>query len=65
VRNSVLFENAEIGRHCQIQNTIVEKGIFVPANTRIGFDEEEDRSRGIFVDESGIRIVPQEMEFDR
>ncbi|MFH1263976.1 MAG: glucose-1-phosphate adenylyltransferase [Pseudomonadota bacterium] len=65
VRNSVLFENCEIGRRCKIQNTIVEKGVFVPPDTRVGFDEEEDRSHGIHVDESGIRVVDQETELPK
>lgn len=63
VKNSVIFENTDIGRHCKIQNAIIEKGLSIPQGIEIGFDHEQDQQNGVHVDESGIRVVTQDATF--
>ena len=54
----IVFNNCSINQ-CEIKNTIIDKNVILK-NMRIGFDEEEDRQNGIFIDEdSKIRIVPK------
>jgi glucose-1-phosphate adenylyltransferase len=57
VKDSILFSGVEIGRKAQIRRVIVDKGVRIPPNVRIGFDLEEDRSRGFLVTESGIVVI--------
>ena len=64
VNRSILFDEVEIGRHCRIQNAILDKDVIVPAGTTIGFDLEQDRARGFKVTESGIVVVPKSYKFD-
>ena len=63
VEDSILFEGVDIGRHSQVRNTIIDKGVVVPPRTRIGFDPEEDRARGLTLAESGLTIVPKKHVF--
>lgn len=58
VSESILFEGVDVGRHCRIRRTIVDKNVRIPAGTIIGDDPEEDRARGITVGPEGIRVVP-------
>ncbi|MCA8999836.1 MAG: glucose-1-phosphate adenylyltransferase, partial [Planctomycetaceae bacterium] len=59
VTDSILFEGVDVGRHSEIHRTIVDKGVEIPPNVRIGFDPDEDRSRGFTVTETGITVVPK------
>ncbi len=65
VEESVLFEKVDVGRRCKIKKTIIDKGVVVPPDTRIGYDDEEDRSHGISISEGGIRVVPRHFEFKK
>ena len=58
VDESILMDGVEIGRHCKIRRTIIDKGVKVPAGTTIGYDLEADRER-FTVTDSGIVIVPK------
>ena len=60
VESSLVFPNAEIGRHSRIRRTIVDQDVLLPERTEIGFDPELDRQRGHFVTESGIVVVHQD-----
>ncbi len=54
----VIFNNSYI-HECEILRTIIDKNV-VLKNMRIGYDEEEDKNNGIYIDEmSKIRIVPK------
>jgi glucose-1-phosphate adenylyltransferase len=61
VRESILLENVEIGRHCRIHRTIIDKDVSIPPHTAIGVNLEEDRKR-YSVTESGIVVVTKEMK---
>ena len=61
VRDSVLMENVEIGRHCRIKRAIIDKDVFVPEGTVIGYDPEEDKKR-FHVSPGGIVVIPKGVE---
>ena len=58
VTRSIIFHGANIGRHCKIRNTIIDRGVDVPPRTVIGYDLEEDRKR-FTVTPEGIVVVPR------
>lgn len=59
ISESILMENVEIGRHSRIKKAIIDKNVIVPANTRIGFNKEEDVKRGFHVSPNGVTVVPK------
>jgi len=60
VSYSVIFPDVEIGRHCHIRNAVIDRGCRIPNDSRIGFDEAEDRRR-FHVSPKGIVLVTPEM----
>lgn len=58
VDESILMDGVEIGRHCKIRRTIIDKGVKIPAGTTIGYDMQHDRER-FTVTDSGIVVVPK------
>ena len=58
VHDSILMENVEIGRHCDIRKAIIDKNVTIPPGTKIGVDLEEDRKR-FHVTDSGIVVIPK------
>lgn len=58
VHDSILMENVEIGRHCDIRKAIIDKNVTIPPGTKIGVDLDEDRKR-FHVTESGIVVIPK------
>lgn len=62
LENVIIFQSANIQK-CRIKNTIVDKGAVLMGMT-IGFEEEEDRKRGIYIDpETGIRVIPKGYDY--
>jgi glucose-1-phosphate adenylyltransferase len=57
VDSSILFEGVDVGRHCRIRRTIVDKDVKIPPNTTVGYDLEEDRRRGFVVSEQGVVVI--------
>lgn len=62
VEESVILDGVEIGRHCTIRRTIIDKNVVVPEGTSIGVDHAHDLARGFVVTESGITVVGKEQE---
>lgn len=58
VTESILMENVEIGRHCKIRRAIIDKNVYIPSGTVIGYDLEEDKKR-FHVSPGGIVVVPK------
>lgn len=56
IRNSVIMGGVTIGKGAKIQNAIIDKDVVIPANSKIGFDAENDRQRFVLTT-SGIVIV--------
>jgi glucose-1-phosphate adenylyltransferase len=63
VKDSVLMDGVEVGRHSRLRRVIVDKRVIIPPGTVIGEDPEEDRKR-FWVDESGIVVIPKRISFD-
>ena len=57
VHDSILFDGVDIGRHSKIRRAIIDKGVRIPPETVIGYDQQHDRSRGFTVTESGITVI--------
>jgi len=45
VEESILMDGCSIGRHSRIRRAIIEKNVFLPDHTVIGYDLEEDAKR--------------------
>lgn len=63
VEESVLMDDVNVGRYCQLKRVVVDKHVDIPARTEIGVDHEADRRRGLHVSESGIVVVPKGFRF--
>ncbi|MBI5101450.1 MAG: glucose-1-phosphate adenylyltransferase [Nitrospirae bacterium] len=61
IRESILMENVEIGRSCRIRKAIIDKDVYVPSGTIIGYDPEADRERFV-VSEGGVVVIPKGAE---
>jgi len=61
IKDSVLLPHVEIGRHCRIQNAVIDKGSKIPEGTIIGEDPVEDAKRFCVEPESGIVLVTPDM----
>lgn len=57
VRESILFEGVNVGRHARIRRAILDKGVEIPERAEIGFDHELDRARGFVVTEAGVTVI--------
>jgi glucose-1-phosphate adenylyltransferase len=58
VEESILMENVEIGRNVKIRRAIIDKDVYIPTGTVIGYDPEEDRKR-FYVSPEGIVVIPK------
>ena len=65
IRDSILFDDVEVGRGCRISRAIIDKRVSIPANTVIGFDPASDRARGFTVTDTGIVVVTSDDNFRR
>ena len=63
VDESILMDGVEVGRHCKIRRTIVDKGVKLPAGTTIGYDADLDRQR-FTVTDTDIVVVPKGAEIE-
>lgn len=59
VKDSVIFPDVNIGRHCQISKCVIDKGTIIPDNTVIGQNAEEDAKR-FDVSANGVVLVTPE-----
>jgi len=59
VENSILFDGVDVGRHCRVRRTIIDKDVKIPPHSTIGYDLEHDRRRGFTVTDQGIVVIPK------
>jgi glucose-1-phosphate adenylyltransferase len=59
IEDSVIMNRVEIGRGCRIRRAIIDKNVYVPPGTEIGYNLEKDRERYVAT-ESGIVVIPRE-----
>jgi glucose-1-phosphate adenylyltransferase len=58
VEDSIIFPDVEIGEKAQIRRTIIDRGVIIKPNDKIGFDLEADKKR-FTVSETGIVVISQ------
>ena len=54
----MLFRSVTIGKNAKLRNAIIDKQVYIPANSRIGYNFEADKKRFV-ITRSGIVIVPK------
>jgi glucose-1-phosphate adenylyltransferase len=59
VESSIIFSHVNIGRHCRIRRSIIDRDVHIPEGTVIGFDPEQD-AKNFVVTESGITVVTRD-----
>ena len=55
----VLMDHVQVGKNCILRNAILDKDVVVPDGIYIGLDRELDESRGFYVSDTGITVVPK------
>lgn len=50
INNCIIMDQVDIGEHCRIRNSIIDKHNELPANTVIGYNREDDERRFTVVD---------------
>jgi glucose-1-phosphate adenylyltransferase len=61
IEQSVLLPDATVGRHCRIRKAIIDRGCEIPEGMVIGYDQNEDKSRGFRVTSGGVTLVTRAM----
>src|SRR5690606_42148737 len=59
VRDSVIFDNVDVGRNAVVHRAIIDKNVRIADGAQVGVDLEHDLDRGFTVTESGITVVPK------
>lgn len=59
VSDSVVLDNAVVGRHAQVHRAILDKNVVVRERARVGIDPEHDRARGFTISDGGVTVVPK------
>lgn len=59
VRNSVVFDDVQVGRNATVNHAIIDKNVVIEEGAQIGVDHEHDRERGFIVTEGGVTVVPK------
>jgi glucose-1-phosphate adenylyltransferase len=57
VVDSVVFERVHIGPNAVVKRAILDKDVVITEGACVGVNEEDDRTRGFTVTESGITVV--------
>ncbi|MBF8305288.1 MAG: glucose-1-phosphate adenylyltransferase [Acidobacteria bacterium] len=60
VDRSIVFSQVNVGRYARLRRCIVERGVTIPENIQIGYDDRKDRASGFTVTDSGIVVVSSE-----
>ena len=61
VSESVVLPEVDIGEHCRIHRTIIDRGAVIEAGTVIGENHDADRERGFRVTDTGLTLVTPDM----
>ncbi len=61
VKDSVVLPDVVVGKNCQIDRAIIDRGAIIADGTVIGEDHEADSARGFRVTKSGLTLVTPDM----
>ncbi len=59
VEESVLFSGAKVGRNAVVRRAILDKNVVVEDGAEVGVNRDADVSRGFYVSDGGITVVPK------
>lgn len=59
VEAAIIMNRVEIGRGCRLRRVILDKNVYIPPGTEIGYDADKDRE-SYFATKSGIVVIPRE-----
>lgn len=59
IEDTIIMNRVEIGRECRIRRAIIDKNVYIPPGTQIGYAADEDRQR-YFVTDTGIVVIARE-----
>lgn len=57
ISNSIIMPDCSIGRNCEVNKAIFDKGAVIPDNTRVGIDKEEDKEYFFISDD--VVVLPK------
>ena len=63
VKDSIIFDNVEVGEGVSLQRCVVDKGVQIPSLTRVGIDNFVDAKRFV-VSDQGVVVIPREYSFE-
>jgi glucose-1-phosphate adenylyltransferase len=63
VRDSVLFEGVQIGRHAKVRKAIIDKHVNIPEGACIGYDPAADLAAGYQISDEGVVVVANHASF--
>lgn len=63
IEECILHEGVEVGAHCRLYRTIVDKGVSIPPGTQIGYDLSSNKKR-FTVSEDGIVVIGRNTEIN-
>ncbi len=58
VRESIIMDGVDIGRHCRIRKAIIDKNVVIPPGTEIGYDLQAN-ARHYHVSPGGVVVIPK------
>ena len=61
IEDTLVLPESDIGRECQLQKCIIDRGVVVPEGMQIGVNHDEDRARGFRVTDEGVVLVTPSM----
>jgi glucose-1-phosphate adenylyltransferase len=59
IEDAIIMNRVEIGRGCRLRRVILDKNVYIPPGTEIGYDADKDRER-YSATKSGIVVIPRE-----
>jgi len=59
INDAIIMNRVEIARGCRIRRAIIDKNVYIPPGTEIGYNGEADR-RSHFATPSGIVVIPRQ-----
>lgn len=62
VEDAVVFDDVIIEPYANIRQSIIDKEVKIRQGTYIGHNVEEDKRRGCWISDSGIRVVPKGLD---
>ena len=62
VEDSILFDRVEVGRRAKVRRAIIDKGVRIQSGALLGYDLEADKRRGCTISDTGIVVVPKEID---